>query len=285
MKKFSFTRLTPKRLGLLLAMLLAGAAGAQAQEPVQLTLQGAIDAAIGNNRDLATARLTIRNSDAQVTEAYSNALPSLTWNAGYQYNIQKQVFYFPGNDGIPRPISIGANNAVSTDLTLTQVIFNNAVLTGVGTARTYAQIARQQLRGKTSDIVFNVKRAYYTALLAKQVLDVNQTLLQNASENLKNTQVLYKAGLRAEFDAIRADVQYANQQPVVVQARNNYEMALDNLKLLLGYDDTKQIVLAESLTRPVAMTGSEPTIDQARQILEQNNPTLHSLKLAADVNQ
>jgi outer membrane protein TolC len=173
---------------------------------------------------------------------------------------------------------------VQTDLTLNQVVFNSAVFTGVGTAKTYSKISRQQLRAETADVVLAVKRAYYTALLAKQVLQVNETLLQNAAENMKNTQVLYKAGLRAEFDAIRAEVQHANQQPVVVQARNNYDMALDNLKLTLSYDDSKQINLSENLIRPASMERSEPDVEAAKAILETYNASLEALRLNTEVN-
>jgi outer membrane protein TolC len=269
---------------LILPVFLAMSIVAFAQEPTTLTLQQAIDVALKNNRDLSSQRLSIENADAQVTEAFGNALPSLTLNARYTRNLQKQVFYFPGSDGIVKPISVGSDNALSTDLTLNQIIFNSAVFTGVGTAKTYSKISRQQLRAKTADVVLAVKRAYYTALFAKQVLQVNETLMQNASENMKNTQVLYKAGLRAEFDAIRAEVQYANQQPVVVQARDNYEMALDNLKLTLSLDDTKRIDLAESLMRPASSGQTEPDVQTAKNILEKYNATLEALRLNTEVN-
>jgi outer membrane protein len=273
-----------KSFKLILPAFLALSIAAYAQEPATLTLQQAIDVALKNNRDLSSQRLTIENADAQVTEAFGNALPTLSLNARYTRNLKKQVFYFPGQDGIVRPIEIGSDNALSTDLTLNQIIFNSAVFTGVGTAKTYSKISRQQLRAKTADVVLSVKRAYYTALLAKQVLQVNETLLQNATENMKNTQVLYKAGLRAEFDAIRAEVQQANQQPVVVQARNNYDMALDNLKLTLSYDDTKQINLAETLVRPAGTGASEPDVQAAKAILEKYNATLEALRLNTEVN-
>jgi outer membrane protein TolC len=263
---------------------LALSVAASAQEPVSLTLQQAIDVALKNNRDIATQRLEIENADAQVTEAFGNALPTLTLNARYTRNLQKQVFYFPGQDGIVRPIEVGSDNAIQGDLTLNQVLFNSAVFTGVGTAKTYAKISRQQLRAKAADVVLAVRRAYYTAQLAGQVLQVNETLQSNAEQNMKNAQALYKAGLRAEFDAIRAEVQYANQQPVVVQARDNYAMAVDNLKLVLGYDDSHSIALAETLTRPASLDQVEPSVEQAKTLLEQYNATLQTLRLSNQVN-
>jgi outer membrane protein TolC len=79
-------------------------------------------------------------------------------------------------------------------------------------------------------------------------------------------------------------VQHANQQPVVVQARNNYDMALDNLKLTLSYDDSKQINLSENLIRPASMERSEPDVEAAKAILEKYNASLEALRLNTEVN-
>lgn len=267
-------------------LLFAGFLSANAQQPVQLTLDKAIETALINNRDLKVTRLSIENADAQVSEAFGNALPTLTFNARYTNNIQRQVFYIPGADGVVRPIEIGSQNAVSTDLTLNQIVFNSAVFTGVKTSEIYAKISRQQLRSKTADVVLNVKKAYYDALLARDLLKVNETLLANAEENLTNTQQLTRAGVRAEFDAVRAEVQVANQRPAVVQSRDNYELALDNLKVILGTDSDQPIELTESLVRPASATATdEPGLDDARRILEDANPQLQALSYMRDVNE
>ena len=259
----------------------------QAQTLEQLTLQGAIDRAIENNRDLKMARLELDNADAQVDEALGNAYPTLDLNARYTRNIKRPVFFFPGEDGVIRPIEVGSKNALTADLTLQQIIFNSAVFTGVGTSKIYAQISRQQLRAQTSDIVLNVKKGYYTALLAREVLQVNRALLANAEANYNDTKVLFEAGLRAEFDAIRAEVAVENQRPLVVQAQNSYEASLDMLKLLLGYDDITQVQLElrESLARPASLASTEPELDAAVLTMLENNPQLGTLELSTDVNE
>lgn len=271
-------------LTLTLALALAASSVATAQEPLQLTLASAIERAVTNNRDLANTRLTIETADAQIDEAYSNALPSIGINARYTQNIKKQVFYFPGPDGVTRPIEIGQNMDLSADLSVNQVLYSSAIGTAVEAAKTYQQISRQQLRTKTSEIVLNVRRAYLAAQLAREVLRVNETVLTNTEENFRTTTVLYKAGLRPEFDAIRAEVQLANQQPAVVQARDNYQLALDNLRILLGVDETQPVEITEDLVRPASLEVIEPSVEEARKVLEENNPTLKALSLNTEVN-
>lgn len=250
----------------------------------QLTLGEAIDIALANNRDLQIARLEIENADAQVTEAFGNALPSLDLSANYTRNIKKQVFYFPGTDGISRPIEIGSANSITGGLQLQQILFNSAVLTGVGTAKTYARISREQLRATASQTVLSVKRAYYGAILARDVLALNEQMLRNAEENYRNAQQFYQAGLRAEFDAIRAEVQVENQRPAVVEARDNYQQAIDNLKLLLSLPPGTDVTIAESLVTPAAVDTSATSVAAAEQILEKYNAQLETLRLSTEVN-
>jgi outer membrane protein TolC len=256
-----------------------------AQEPMRLTLAQAIEQAVTHNRDLANTRLAIETSDAQVDEATASALPSIGLNARYTQNLKKQVFYFPGPDGIVRPIEIGQNMDLSADLSVNQVLYSSALGTAIDAAKTYQGISRQQLRTKTSEIVLNVRRAYLTAQLAREVLRVNETVLTNTQENFRTTSALYKAGLRPEFDAIRAEVQLANQTPAVVQARANYQMAVDTLRLLLGIDQSQPIEITEDLVRPASLDVVEPSIDEARRILLEHNPTLQTLSLSTEINQ
>ncbi len=251
----------------------------------QLALDEAIEIALANNRSLQIARLEIDKADAQVSEAFGNALPSLDLSANYSRNIKKQIFYFPGTDGIPRPIEIGSDNALSTELRLQQVLFNSAVLTGVGTAKTYAQISRQQLRATAAETVLMVKKAYYGALLTRDVLVLNEQLLANAEQNYQTAVKFYQAGMRAEFDAIRAEVQMENQRPAVVEARDNYQMAIDNLKLLLGMAPEVTLELTGALEHPASTDTTAQTVAAARQILDQYNPQLQTLRLSTNVNE
>jgi len=273
-----------RRLSAIVAIVTLVATTAYAQGTQTLSLDRAIQIALENNHDLKAARLEIDKADAQVSEAFGNALPSLSFNTRYTYNLQQPVFYIPGGDGIVRPIKIGSKQGVTADLTLNQILFNSAVFTGVGTAETYSKISRQQLRAEASDVVLNVRKAYYGAALARQFLDVSEALLQNAEDTYKNAQALYKAGLRAEFDAIRAEVQVANQRPVVVQARDNYNQAIDGLKLVLGMSQEQKLELSDTLASPETSTVVEPQIEEATKLLEEYNAQLKALALNEEVN-
>src|SRR5690606_35716284 len=90
----------------LLLLLFLPAAQLGAQVPQNLALDEAIDIALEQNRDIRAARLELQKADAQVDEALGNALPTVDLNSRYTWNIKRPVFFFPGEDGIVRPISI-----------------------------------------------------------------------------------------------------------------------------------------------------------------------------------
>ena len=265
----------------ILALLLSLSAVATAQEPIHLTINRAIDLALQHNQTLEGGRLGIALARAQVDEARSAILPTVALGANYTRNLAPPVFFFPGGDGTVTPITVGLDNALSATLTLRQPLFNSSAFGAVKAAKTYTDISREQLRSSGSEVVFNVRQAYYAALLAREMLSVNQLLLANAQENLRNTRSLVRSGLRAEFDSIRAVVQVANQRPQVVQSNDAWQSALDNLRLAMGIADSVAITLDDTLTAPLGKTDL-PTIERARGLLRDRNPQIKTLELTTE---
>lgn len=273
---------------LLLLLTLLGAAGPKltAQTPPNLSLDEAIAVALEENRTIETARLELDVADAQVDEALGNALPTVDLNSRYTWNIRRPVFFFPGEDGVVRPISIGQKNALAANISVQQILFNSAVLTGVGTSRIYAQISRQALRSEAADVILTVKKTYYGVLLSGEVLAVNEALMKNAEANFANVRVLYEAGLRAEFDAIRAEVTVDNLKPRIIEGRDAYRNAIDALLVAMGRDrpiDEEVSVSGEfrepSSAAPVAASFAELSAE-----LLEHNPQLAQLRLLSEVN-
>ena len=100
--------LAPFLRGCLAAFLLTSAVAAHAQSPAPtpapasdaplvLTLERAVDIALRNNSSVQTARLDMREADAQVREAWGQVLPSLDLTSSYTRNVV-QANPFAGSD-------------------------------------------------------------------------------------------------------------------------------------------------------------------------------------------
>lgn len=258
-----------------------------AQRSVQLTVEQAITLALEKNRRVQIAQLDFATAGAEVDEALGNAYPSLDLNGRYTRNVKRPVFFFPGEDDVVTPIQIGSKNAFTAELTFQQIIFNSAVFTGVGTSKIYEDVARQQWRAKGTEIVRDTRAAYYGALLAREVLTVNQSVLENAQANYTDTKALFDAGLKAEFDALRAEVAVANQRPQVVESRNRYQRALDHLKLVLGFEakGSESLELVDSLEYGMIGRTEIPSLEDSRAKMAKSNPTISALDKLTQVNE
>lgn len=251
----------------------------------QFTLSDAISIALQNNHDIRVAKLEVRKADEDVREAFGNALPKLDLSADYTRNVERPVFFLPfGENGENLAVPVGSKNSVTSNLDLEQVIFNSAVFTGVGTAKVFADAAREQLKSNISEIELAVKQAYYVAMLARERLEVEQAGLENAQSNFNDVKTLYGEGLVSEFDMIRAEVQVENIRPRTMSADNDYTDALNDLKVVLGMETGNVIQLADRFDFAVADEQLPGVVELQDQAIA-NNYGYRALKLQETFNE
>ncbi|MEW6511900.1 MAG: TolC family protein [Bacteroidota bacterium] len=273
-------------VGALLSSMVLGfsASGAQSRVPRVLSLEEAVAVALRENHELAAARLEVEKADARVHEAWGFALPRLDLNARYSRALKKPVFFLPDfNDlssGRVMPIEIGSTNSVDMTFSASQVLFNTAVFTGVGTARVYSQAARDVCRAREVDVVTGVRKAFYGAMLAAEILSVAQQNLSNAEANLRNVTLLASQGLVAEYDRLRASVGVENLRPEITRAENGLTLALNGLKLSMGLAINEPVEVKGS----IAYVAVDSTIlATAGQEVLASNPSLSALRHQEEV--
>ena len=86
------------------------------------------------------------------------------------------------------------------------------------------------------DTLLAVRLAYYDVLLAAQEITVNEASVNLLQKELDDQQRRYDAGTVPKLNVLRAEVALANQRPALIQSRNNYRIAKNNLCNLLGYN-------------------------------------------------
>ena len=123
---------------------------------------------------------------------------------------------------------------------------------GVAAAKSFRQAASFQQDETAADVTFRVRQAYWNAALQSRLLAIAVENLAQARQHLREVQLYRQAGTRAEYDLLRAQVDAANQEPPVVQARNGYDVALLELKRLVNIPADQPLVLASALDSPGA---------------------------------
>lgn len=273
---------TVQRFATLCALAFGTVLPAQAQRT--LSLGDAVAIAIENNTTVRTGKLDIAKADAAVKEAFGSALPNVNVSASYTRNVELPKIFFPNPaTGEFTAFEIGQDNAYSLTASVNQVLFNSAVFTGVGTANTYAKISRSALKSTIGKTAQSAKEAYYRAALAKENVDLLMKSYENLRDNVKNVETLFGQGLVAEYDLLRAQVQLANLEPQITQARNSYQDALNALKITLGLatGDDIQVTSVDTTTSSVWRAVSLADI---RRSIAERNFDLQALELQRSVN-
>lgn len=244
-----------------------------------LSLDQAIETALKQNQQVKIARYGVDKADAQAQEAVGNALPTVGISAGLNRNIQLPVFFFPVN-GTMTPVRFGLDNQYNVSATASQILFNSAVFNGIGTSQIYQDAARASYKSAVATVVTETKRRYYNALAAKQFVGIARQTLENTEENLKTISALFKEGLVAEFDQIRAQVAVENVRPEVTNAEAGFNNAVSALMTYLSMDlkDTVEIT-TDVLGTPQAV----PDEDSALVRAIQENYDLKALELQMKV--
>lgn len=211
-----------------------------------LTLDEAVELSLRQNKNVALAQLGVRKAEAQISEATGYALPSVSVSAGYNYNILLPVFFIPDASGQVTPVRFGLTNAYNANAQIQQVLFNAAVFTGIGAARTYSDAAHAQLDAVTAEVVTETKKRYYQALAAREYVTIASSTLKNAIETQRTIGALFNEGLVAEYDKIRSDVAVANIQPAVTDAQAGQYNALAALQTYIAIDLSDTVTLSDA---------------------------------------
>jgi outer membrane protein TolC len=124
------------------------------------------------------------------------------------------------------------------------------------------ELAVEKARSSRIEMVDQVKRAFYTVLLAGDSHRVYSDAYLNARNNYDDIEAKFDRGLVAEYDVIRARVNVSNAEPSVYDAENSLALALWQLKALIGIDLATEIECVGALADyDRQLTGGFPAMD------------------------
>ena len=245
---------------------------ASAQETRALTVQEAIALARENNHDVRQADADLERAALALSEARRARLPEISGGGQYTNNLRRPVILLPPDspfgDG---PIRTGSRHTINSSLQLSVPIYNPRVDRTTALSRS-ARDLENRLRDATArEVEIEVQRAYLNGLLTRESLEVLQESEERLQENRTLIASLYEEGVAPEFDVLRIEVQISGMQPQLAQATNNYDGALNYLKLLTGLPIGEAITLEatlEDIYDALPELGVTPTFDQNRALLQ-----------------
>jgi outer membrane protein len=241
-----------------------------AQQPMALTLSDAEKLAIQNNPKFAAARLNAAASYQVPLELRAGLLPTVT---GAMTGV--------GADSGSRLAAGGLNNPVVYNRLASGLLVNQLVTdfgrTGslIASANLRAQEQDQVTEMTRADVLLATTRAYFAVLRANAVLQVARQTV--SARQLVSDQItaLFNSQLKSQLDVSFANVNLADAQLLLSQARNDLKSAEAALAAAIGLPAQTSFSLSEE-----AMPGALPDqVDPLVQQALQDRPELKDLRL------
>lgn len=212
-------------------IILALALGAQA-----MSLNEAISLAKQRSLSQESPRIDQRRVRGQLWQAWSNALPQIDGNIGYQRALRKGKIFFPNPEtGELTPFELDQNNAVSAGVTLNQPLFTfGRISSGVKGAEAWMRSTDHAITQQDRQTEIDVMQRYWTVLMLRDVVAARELSLSVSDSALLRAERMRDVGLMSDYDVLRVRVQAQNQRPLLDQARSDLQIADLALKEYLG---------------------------------------------------
>lgn len=275
-----------KEWAFLMALLAVGSAGAQTA-PQELTLKDAINYALENKADAKKAKLSVENSEYQIEEVRSRALPTITANGNLTYNPILQLNALPGDffgaPGTTILAPLGQEWVSTAGVNLNQAIFDMSVFTGLKAARSTREFYQVNAQLTEEQVIERVANNYYQVYVQRQQLAVIDSTYNNTAKVRDIIKGQYDNGLAKKIDLDRMNVNLSNINTQRVQLKNALQLQENALKFYMGMPIATPIILPETefSVTPLNMSETPNTTNRTEyQVLKKQEQLLYYNKKA-----
>lgn len=237
-----------KRLILLTAALLvAGAASGQAGGPI-LTFDEALRVARDRNPSYLRAVNGIENAQLTAVQRRGALLPSVGSSLSFN-GANSKVFTAVNDFGEPIEGSVeSTSSSAGQGLSARMDVFNWANIARWRAARAETEAAQAAASQEGAQLRTRVGQAYWEAVRAQQRIDLEERRLEVAQAQLAAVRDLLRVAARQPTDVLGAEVDVAQQEQAVAQARGEARKAMLALRQEMGVEEDMTWTLATDFT-------------------------------------
>ena len=232
-----FSRFLARRAtrAIALAVLLPGStvraqssAASRSSDTLWLSLGDAVSMAMRQSDEVGISAAQVDVADALYGGARANLLPQLRLSTSYLHVYESARGQAVGS-------VFNQPNTYTGNLNLSQTLFQGGrLVSATRAANDVRQAARFDEREQRSALTLQVGRSYLQVLFTDRIAELQDRNLALASSRLTQVEQFERAGRAARYDVLRSRVERANIEPLAIQARNDRELAVLELKRLLN---------------------------------------------------
>jgi OMF family outer membrane factor len=211
-----------------------------------ITLQQALILAQRNNRDLQVTALDVQRAQASLDEARADRLPQVA----VEGSINRSQTIADSEDVLPP----GSNTAQATAQANFDVFTAGQRPASIQAARESLLASELDYKTQLWTLQLDVTNDYYDLQQADGLVQIAAAARDNARDSLRDTVALEQAGLGTRFDVLRAQVQLADREQQLTQAKSQQEVSRRQLAQRLSLADQATLTTAD----PVQEVGQWP---------------------------
>ncbi len=240
---------------------------ASALSPLSLTLADAIDLALQNQPALISSEKAVQSARAQYKQSLSTFWPSLNASGFYSWMDEDPAMIYPASKMAIPPLDMSGfmirlpafpipeqkvklmdQENLLASVNLTYPVYTGGLLSSLRKQAKYnIEINRQQQRKTELQVIHNVKKYYYSALLARETLAIGQEALSRLEATLSLTENLYQkgSGRVKKTDYLKNKVIVENVRSLVADIQSQSTLALAALVHAIGLPWNQPVIITE----------------------------------------
>ena len=292
-----------KHFVVIVVMILGGSSlSLIAQEIEKLSLDRSVKMALQNNTNILNSKLDLKIAQKRIWEITAGGLPHIDVKSSYQHLFVVPTLNFPStqlsnkkvpfdpNTGVGTvselqltsgeniylnsvagvPIELGIRNNISTDITVSQLIFSGAYFVGLQARKVYLNLAKQNDEKTKQDVIETVVNTYHTIQLAEESRKILAQNLENINKSLYEITKMNQQGFLEKTDVDQLEVTANTIKNAMNQIDSNLDMAYRLLKIQLGLEDTSKIELTDPLESDESLIKSSMVLETEQFNMNQN---------------
>lgn len=220
----------------------SGSADAQQRDTLRLAIEDAVTRVLRESDEVRIAGAQIELTDAQITTARATGLPQARLSSSYSQVLRNARAQIVGQS------IFGQNYNYTGNINISQVLFQGGrVFAGMRAAGDARDAARHNRAETEAQLSVDVQRAYFTAQLARELLQIQERNMELAAQRLTLVQQLESGGRASRYDVLRARVERSNLEPALLQARNAVDLADIEIRRVLNFPADQPFTLTSAL--------------------------------------
>jgi outer membrane protein TolC len=230
---------------------------AQGGQPVvRLTVVDAVSRAHDTSHRLAEVRAREQGAQAAIRSAELGRMPTVTATAAYVRTNHVREFFVPQPTGF-LVIYPDIPDNFSTRLGFQWPIFTSGRIDALErAAAAEAAAVTAEIDTTRADLRFEVVRAYWAAVTAREAVRVLEESAVRAEAQLSDARQRFKVGLIPPNEVSSLEAQRSRERAQLIEAQNIREFSLVDLRRLTGIAEGTVIELADALAGTAGATGA-----------------------------